>query len=81
MQIERNLYIPLRSLVERVVEAKEEFASSQVMVDKDKGRQKQNPNQTKDGDKSLEETPTSEDSLKTEAGVKTVLTHRLDLVV
>ena len=82
MQIERNLLSPLRSMIERVVEAKDEFASTQVQVDKDKGQSKQEQN-LKQGDRpeqKLEENPEVAENVTSEDKPKPVVAHRIDLI-
>jgi hypothetical protein len=82
MQIERNLSIPLRSLIERVVEAKDEFASTQVLVDKDKRQQQQQQQEDLQNEPEEKQPETfSVTSLhKLETVDKPVLARKLDLL-
>lgn len=83
MQIERNLSVPLRSLVERVVDSPEQVSPSHTLINKDQGQRKQSQDQGQaehkarnpESDRLAHTTPKN-----AEATIDLVPQHRIDIL-
>ena len=82
MIIERNLFSPLRSMVERIVETKQQIDAASVIVSEDRGQRRQEqPHHDESADDEVPQGVSVQSIVEDTEKTSPSLTRRLDLIV